>query len=111
MADQKFLEYTEDIYDNNHPIMKTSASSRIPYNVSDSVTVKSDYIKSDYKFKFKNGLVAQLDRASDFGSEGRGFESSRAHKKLCKFLIYRAFFIPFLEVTTSPLSGFIYILN
>ena len=24
-------------------------------------------------------LVAQLDRASDYGSEGWGFESSRAH--------------------------------
>ena len=28
-----------------------------------------------------NAPVAQLDRASDFGSEGRGFESSRAYHK------------------------------
>ena len=29
----------------------------------------------------KNALVAQLDRASDYESEGRGFESLRAHQK------------------------------
>ncbi len=27
-----------------------------------------------------NGLVVQLDRISDFGSEGWRFESSRGHK-------------------------------
>lgn len=29
----------------------------------------------------KNGCVVQLDRISDFGSEGWGFESSRGHNK------------------------------
>ncbi len=28
----------------------------------------------------KNGSVAQLNRASDYGSEGCGFESRRNHK-------------------------------
>ena len=28
----------------------------------------------------KNGLVAQLNRASDYGSEGYRFESCRGHK-------------------------------
>ena len=28
----------------------------------------------------KNGPVAQLDRASDYGSEGWGFDSSRSRK-------------------------------
>ena len=27
-------------------------------------------------------LVAQLDRASDYGSEGRGFESLRGHERI-----------------------------
>ena len=30
-------------------------------------------------FALANGLVAQLDRASDYGSEGLGFESLRGH--------------------------------
>src|SRR5690606_21737066 len=29
----------------------------------------------------KQAPVAQLDRASDYGSEGQGFESSRAHQR------------------------------
>ena len=29
-----------------------------------------------------NGLVVQLDRISDFGSDGWGFESLRGHKNL-----------------------------
>ena len=29
----------------------------------------------------KKGSVAQLNRASDYGSEGWGFESLRSHKK------------------------------
>ncbi len=31
-----------------------------------------------------NGSVAQLNRASDYGSEGCGFESRRNHKNGCK---------------------------
>ena len=34
----------------------------------------------------KNALVAQLDRASDYESEGRGFESLRAHQKNQKLM-------------------------
>ena len=29
----------------------------------------------------KNGFVVQLDRISDFGSEGWGFESLRGHRQ------------------------------
>ena len=29
----------------------------------------------------RNGSVAQLNRASDYGSEGYGFESRRSHKR------------------------------
>ena len=32
----------------------------------------------------QNGLVAQLNRASDYGSEGYRFESCRDHKKELK---------------------------
>ena len=38
-----------------------------------------------------NGSVAQLDRASDYGSEGLGFDSLRCHKKE-KSLSNRGFF-------------------
>jgi hypothetical protein len=34
----------------------------------------------------KNGSVAQLNRASDYGSEGYRFESCRSHKTVCKFI-------------------------
>ena len=42
-----------------------------------------------------NGSVAQLNRASDSGSEGRGFESHRNHQggaafRGCTFFIFRA---------------------
>ena len=30
---------------------------------------------------YEDGTVAQLDRASDYGSEGLGFESLQCHKK------------------------------
>ena len=37
--------------------------------------------ESPYLVSFlQTGLVAQLDRASDYGSEGWGFESSPGHK-------------------------------
>ncbi len=35
----------------------------------------------------RNGRVAQLDRASDYGSEGWGFDSSRVHKILLKYFM------------------------
>ena len=31
--------------------------------------------------QLRNGSVAQLNRASDYGSEGSGFESQRSHKR------------------------------
>ena len=31
--------------------------------------------------RLRNGSVAQLNRASDYGSEGYGFESRRSHKR------------------------------
>jgi|SaaInlStandDraft_1057018.scaffolds.fasta_scaffold649774_1 hypothetical protein len=33
-----------------------------------------------YYWRKNNGLLAQLDRASDYESEGRGFESSTVHQ-------------------------------
>ena len=40
----------------------------------------------------QNGSVAQLNRASDYGSEGWGFESLRSHKKksLLQIIVYHA---------------------
>ena len=45
--------------------------------------------------QWKAGRVAQLDRASDYGSEGLGFESLRGHKEPKKALQrkLRGFFI------------------
>ena len=39
-----------------------------------------------------NGLVAQLNRASDYGSEGYRFESCRDHKKESKLKHLLSFF-------------------
>ncbi len=36
-------------------------------------------LKNDNFVENRDGCVAQLDRASDFGSEGWGFESLRGH--------------------------------
>ncbi len=46
----------------------------------------------------KHGSVAQLNRASDYGSEGSGFESQRSHNikedfTLCKILFFRIYSI------------------
>ena len=46
------------------------------------------------------GCVVQLDRISDFGSEGWGFESLRGHflnAKTCKILLYRFFVSMFIH--------------
>ena len=40
------------------------------------VSIFNDTFATAYK---KNGFVAQLNRASDYGSEGSGFESQRSH--------------------------------
>ena len=44
--------------------------------LSDLCRIKKNFI---FDISRKNAHVAQLDRASDYGSEGRGFESSRAY--------------------------------
>ena len=41
----------------------------------------------------KNGCVVQLDRISDFGSEGWGFESLRGHVKRIKLIFYPFLFL------------------
>ena len=44
----------------------------------------------------KKGSVVQLDRISDFGSEGWGFESSLGHKKIL-IKLYQLMFENFLS--------------
>lgn len=54
-----------------------------------------------------NGSVAQLNRASDSGSAGRGFESHRGHKKSVR-PGDRFFCLPFngsLSVFYEPVIG------
>ena len=48
----------------------------------------------------KKGSVVQLDRISDFGSEGWGFESLRGHKLSLRIIIY--FWRYFFEFTLLP---------
>ena len=47
----------------------------------------------------KNGLVAQLNRASDYGSEGYRFESCRGHKEFER----TPFFV--VKICSTPLFG------
>ena len=42
-----------------------------------------------------HALVAQLDRAPDFESGGRGFESLRARQQIQRFMVGNAFTPPF----------------
>ena len=44
-------------------------------------------VKKSFTERKEIAPVAQLDRASDFGSEGLGFESLRAHFKYRKLYI------------------------
>ena len=44
----------------------------------------------------ENGSVAQLNRASDYGSEGYRFESCRSHKGSRKAICEILFFVPVL---------------
>ena len=44
----------------------------------------------------ENGSVAQLNRASDYGSEGYRFESCRSHKGSRKAICEILFFVPIL---------------
>ena len=46
-----------------------------------ALAIKEQYNCSSICNK-KNGSVAQLNRASDYGSEGCGFESRRNHKRV-----------------------------
>ena len=41
-----------------------------------------------------NGSVAQLNRASDYGSEGYRFESCRSHKRISQSNLRDPFFVP-----------------
>ena len=52
----------------------------------------------------ENGSVAQLNRASDYGSEGYRFESCRSHKEeLLEFLFF--FFNPLIYFSKGCLYG------
>ena len=46
-------------------------------------------LRSNLVSFLQNGLVAQLDRASDYGSEGWGFDSSPGHKFLKRIIMSR----------------------
>ncbi len=52
--------------------------------------------------------VAQLDRASDFGSEGSGFESLRAHLKYKNLYILTPtdrLPLPYAKSTSNPICN------
>ena len=51
-----------------------------------ALAIKEQYNCSNICNK-KNGSVAQLNRASDYGSEGCGFESRRNHKEFRLFYL------------------------
>ena len=66
-----------------------------------------------------DGFVAQLNRASDYGSEGSGFESQRSHNKrevqfraslffVCVNFAHVSFFFPSIE---SSLTLHLILLN
>jgi len=44
------------------------------------VRIISNFVLRTSYFVLKKGCVVQLDRISDFGSEGWGFESLRGHE-------------------------------
>jgi hypothetical protein len=54
------------------------------YRFSEKIMLK-EHAKAKNHFALAFALVAQLDRASDFESEGREFESLRARQKAMKF--------------------------
>ena len=64
-----------------------------------SIPVAGIKLKVPLKCGTLSVRVAQLDRASGYGPEGRGFESCHAHLK--KFLIFsETFFVYFLKKRT-----------
>ena len=59
----------------------------------------------------KYGSVAQLNRASDYGSEGCRFESCRSHKKrlsVFQITFFCFYYIPFLILLYTTLDIIIY---
>ena len=55
----------------------------LPVNLK-KIVILLEYFINFYIFAYakESGPVAQLDRASDYGSEGWEFESSQVHSKL-----------------------------
>jgi hypothetical protein len=47
------------------------------------------FLKISSTFAPRNGSVAQLNRASDYGSEGYRFESCRSHKNISHLPLYQ----------------------
>ena len=64
------IYYLRNLTGKKARIKEKSVSSAEP-----AATTAADYFRFDYI-----GLVAQLNRASDYGSEGCGFESHRGHQ-------------------------------
>ena len=63
------------------------------------------YKKSIYLIEFKYAPVAQLDRVSDYGSEGQGFESSRARQKyFLPIIIINIYLITILVICKLVIS-------
>jgi hypothetical protein len=56
------------------------------------ISSENNVIFSIFAGKFTKGRVVQLDRISDFGSEGWGFESSRGH--ISQLIFFKALRIP-----------------
>ena len=55
----------------------------------------------------RHALVAQLDRVSDYESEGLGFESLRAHQKTLESLDSKVFSFPESRCATGNYHLFI----
>ena len=72
-------------------------------------------IKKHTQLQIKIGSVAQLNRASDYGSEGCRFESCRSHQVLLNYPLKRmlcyltfSFFVykyPLLQTTNKQVFG------
>ncbi len=68
---------------------------RITIKIKAYFESKKKFLSFSYKyffyictaFKKRHGFVAQLDRASDYGSEGLGFESLQDHQEVHQLLM------------------------
>ena len=58
--------------------------------------------KKVLSLQFKNGSVAQLNRAPDYGSEGWGFDSLRGHKIISHLQIKCRWLFIFLHTSNRP---------